>query len=196
MRIFAILCLSVAVSCSRAQQSVEARRNASPSHASEAKAASVTRMSAEALGEPYGLRFEGNSLFFCDGHGARKIDLQSGQVSAAVVGCRKFEANTACSGFAIDVSVRAQRSEPNDIIDVDGSSFPLTGRVHDCIAEGKTIAIATNSQVVAIDVARDAMMAVNAQGGDRVALNSQFIGWTDGAKVWAVSRSGLQPKLK
>jgi len=98
--------------------------------------------------------------------------------------CAKIEEpNTACSGLALDVAVRASLSEPNDTVDVGGSSFPLRGRVHDCSAEGKVLAVVTGSAVILIDTAKGTATEVSQQGGDRVTLGSGWIAWTDRSKV-------------
>jgi hypothetical protein len=93
------------------------------------------------------------------------------------------EPNTACSGLSLDVSVRTPFSEPNDIVDVGATSFPLRGRVHDCRADGKRLAIGTGSSVVLIDGAKRTMKEIASQGSDRVAVADGWIARTDGTSV-------------
>jgi hypothetical protein len=139
-----------------------------------------------AKGEPYALRLAGGALTFCDAHGGRKLDLGSGKESALPSACPgKAEPNTACRGLSLDVTVRGPLSEPNDIIDLEASSVPLNGRVHDCAAEGKLLAVVTGSAVIVINVARSTTREISPDGGDRVTIGFGWLAWTQGSKVLA-----------
>ena len=141
-------------------------------------------------GEPYALRLTSGVLGFCDQRGGRQVDLETGQDTAAARACGKIdEANTACSGLGLEVTVRSPHDEPNDIVDVDGRSFPLRGRAHDCAADGKVLAIATASEVLLIDTTRGAAKKLDSQGGDRVAIGSGWIVWSMGSDLRAARRA-------
>lgn len=177
--LFGALLLTAA--CSRANQtsSQGTVQAAKVSAASQGKPFSVA-----AEGEAYGLHVTPDSLIFCDKRGGRSLSLLDARESRLERNCAKIEEpNTACSGLALDVAVRASLSEPNDTVDVGGSSFPLRGRVHDCSAEGKALAVVTGSAVILIDTAKGTAIDVSQQGGDRVTLGSGWIAWTDGSKV-------------
>lgn len=135
-------------------------------------------------GEAHNLRFEAGLLTFCDGRGARKVDLKTAQDSASDRVCPKpAEANTACSGLKLDVSVRSPASEANDIVDVNGASYPLNGRVHDCAADGGLLIVVTASGASLIDTAKGVAKELSQQGGDRVAVGSGWAAWTEGARM-------------
>jgi hypothetical protein len=74
-------------------------------------------------------------------------------------------------------------SEPNDIVDVGADSFPQKGRVHDCFADGKLIAIVTGSAVSIIDTDKGTAKEVSGEGGDRVAVGSGWIAWAQGPSL-------------
>ena len=179
MRPFSILCLLSLIGCSTAKQAGD------PAPA---------RLRTNSTGEPYGLRFEDGALAFCDSQGGRRLDLKTGQAAVAQIECKKEEANTACSGLSLDVTVSAPSAEPNDVVDVGGSSFPMKGRVHDCATDGKALAVVTNSRVVLIRPANGTSVEVNAEGGDRVAINSRWVAWADGSSVNVVLRAELDKK--
>jgi|SRR5450432_3045544 hypothetical protein len=192
MKALALLCVWLSISCSPAKEAAHEDRASAAPAAKASSTATASQLGINAEGEPYGLRFEDGALVFCDTRGGRRLDLKTGQSAAADLNCKKNEPDTACSSVTPNVSVRAPLSEPNDLVDVDGFSFPLTGRVHDCAAEGKTIAIVTASSVVMIDAANGAMIKINSQGGDRVAIDSGWVAWTDGSKVNAMLRAALK----
>jgi hypothetical protein len=147
-----------------------------------AKAPAATQFAAS--GTVQNLRFEGTMLFFCDARGAHGVDLTTGRATSNAPPCQASEEpNTACSGLTLDVSVRAPLSEPNDIVDLGASSFPLHGRVHDCRAAGNRLAIATGSSVVLIDAAKSTLKEIASQGSDRVAVADGWIAWTDNSSV-------------
>jgi len=177
--LFAALLLTSA--CSRANQTTGQGTvpAASARVASQAKPFSVT-----AEGEAYSLHFAPDYLTFCDKRGGRSLRLLDARENRLDRNCAKIEEpNTACSGLVLDVAVRAPLSEPNEIVDVGGFSFPLKGRVHDCSADGKALAVATGSAVILIDTAKGTATEVSQLGGDRVTLGSGWIAWTDGSKV-------------
>jgi hypothetical protein len=140
-------------------------------------------MQIAAAGMVQGLRFDGTTLFFCDAQGAHGVDLKTGRATGAPPCPASEEPNTACSGLNLDVSVRAPLSEPNDIVDLGASSFPLHGRVHDCRATGNRLAIGTGSSVVLIDAVKSTMKEIASQGSDRVAVADGWIAWTEGSSI-------------
>lgn len=137
-------------------------------------------------GEAYALRLSAETLEFCDDDGAHALDLKSGLMRPAKAACpKKEEANTACGGLAGDPSVRSTPNQPDEIVDLKGSSYPLKGRVQDCVADGSLLAIITNSSAVWIDPADPIAHEVQSSGGDRVALGAGWIAWTQGARIFA-----------
>lgn len=168
-----MLCLLFVPSCSRSDR-------ASTAHSPPpAPPRAVTE------GQPFALHIEQGAVKFCDNRGRRVLDLATGQQSALQEPCPPVaEANTACSGLTLDITVRAPLSEPNDIVDVNGASFPLNGKVHDCAAAaGKWIAIVTASRVVLIDVAAGKIRELSTEGGDRVTIGSGWVVWSDGVNL-------------
>jgi hypothetical protein len=65
----------------------------------------------------------------------------------------------------------------------------MKGRVHDCAADGRVLAIATGSAVSLIDAARNVVIEVSREGADRVAVGGDWVAWADGAKIRAVPRN-------
>jgi hypothetical protein len=162
------LCLLLAAGCSRSDR------------VSTAPSAALSPPRAVTEGQAFALHLEPGSVKFCDNRGRRLLDLATGQQSALQEPCSPAaEANTACSGLTLDVTVRAPLAEPNDIVDVNGASFPLNGKVHDCAATGKWMAIATGSRVVLIDVSGGKIRELSPQGGDRVTIGSGWVVWSD-----------------
>ncbi|RAR57612.1 hypothetical protein C7401_115168 [Paraburkholderia unamae] len=142
-------------------------------------------------GRPLWLRLQNGELTFCDTRGTRKLDLATGRDIALSQPCTSaVEPNTACSGVDPDVSVRALLSEPNDIVDIDGISVPLNGRVHDCAIGGKTLAVVTASSVVLISLGEGVVSKVSSSGGDRVAISPGWIAWSNAATLNWVQRKG------
>jgi hypothetical protein len=161
---------------------------AKTSQPAAASAASQTTVTSQ--GEPYDLHLGGGALTFCDSRGMRRVDLKTGQDAATAEVCpQKEEANTACSGLGLEIEVRSPQSEPDDVVDLGGSSFPMKGRVHDCAADGRVLAIATGSAVSLIDAARNVVIEVSREGADRVAVGGDWVAWADGAKIRAVPRN-------
>lgn len=180
MKRLAPCCLLLTVACSPASND-EAPRVQTP--------ATHTEFSIVADGEPSGLHFEGGGLTFCDKRGGRRLDLQTGRDAESARNCPDLqEANTACSGLPLHVAVRAPLSEPSDIVDIDGLSVPLDGRVHDCAADGKVLAIVTASAAVLIDTTKGASKEISSKGGDRVAIESKWVAWSKGSEVRVASR--------
>jgi len=97
------------------------------------------------------------------------------------------EPNTACTGLPIPIDVRAPLNDPNDVIDFDTWSVPLPGRVHDCAAAGHAIAVVTASATVLIDVESHMTRRVGEDGGQRVALATEWIAWSDGSRLRVMS---------
>ncbi len=77
---------------------------------------------------------------------------------------------------------------PNDLVDVNGSRFPLDGRVHDCTADVKVLTIVTGASVVVIDAATNKSNVLDHTGGDRAAIGPGWIAWTSGSTVRAKRR--------
>jgi hypothetical protein len=147
-------------------------------------------------GDPFGLRLESGILDFCDKRGKWKLDLETGsQVAGARTCPNNDEPNTACSGLSLDLAVRAPLSEPNDIVDVDGWSVALKGRVHDCAADGDMLAIVTASRVVLVNVANRTSKEVSREGGDRVTIGSGWVAWSRGSKLRVVWREALRKSV-
>jgi hypothetical protein len=145
-----------------------------------------------AVGEPTSLHLENGALVFCDGRGARKLDLATTRESAQDRTCpAQEEPNAACSGLGLDISVRSPLSEPNDIIDFDGWSKPLKGRVHDCAADGRTLAVITASRVVLVDIKKRSAKDISQKGGDRVAISPRWVAWSIGNELRLVLRPAL-----
>ena len=150
------------------------------------KAPAAVQIAARGMVES--LRLQGARLFFCDAQGAHGVDLKTGVVTGKAPPCPAAqEPNAACGGLKMDVTVRAPLSEPNDIVDLAGSSFPLQGRVHDCKEAGDRLAIITGSTVVLIDAAKNTSKEIALQGGDRVAVGDNWMAWTNGSSVHAAT---------
>lgn len=148
-----------------------------------------TELAVKAEGEPSGLRIEGATISFCDKRGGRKLDATTGQDAAFERKCATDgEANTACGGLPLDVSVSTPNRGPNDLVDVKGKSFALDGRVHDCAADAHVLAIVTGSAVVLIDTTKDKADVIDHEGGDRVAIGLGWIAWRQESTVHARKR--------
>jgi hypothetical protein len=162
---------------------------AAPVAAPAASAPARTALTVATKGEPSDLRLKDGMLSFCDKRGRRKLDLISGRDTALGGTCpNNAEPNTACGGLSLDVAVRSPLTEPNDIVDLDGWSVPLKGRVHDCAADGKALAIVTASIVLLIDVTKRKTKEIGRQGGDRVTIDPGWVAWSKGSKLRVVSR--------
>jgi hypothetical protein len=140
----------------------------------------------QSTGPARALRLADNELSFCDARGAERWDLRSGRISPARHSCgTRDEPNTACASLPLQVDVRSPMGGTDDIVDVGNVSVPLTGRVHDCSADGKTLAIVTGSS---INAETGNSHPVAKKGGDRIAIGSGWIAWTDGSTLHAVRR--------
>ena len=186
-----LLFLLVGAACSR--PTVESNAASSrPSNGPEGAPKTPPRTAGAAVkvtvvGEPFGLRIEGNTVSFCDKRGGRIFDLTTSQDAPLERACRKDdEPNAACGGLALDVTVRTPNLGPSDIVEVNTKSFPLEGRVHDCATDGKLIAIVTGAEVVTIDPTKDvASLIERGGGGDHVAVGAGWIAWSLGSVVQA-----------
>lgn len=119
--------------------------------------------------------------------------LKNGQLTAAAsLECKRDEPNIGCDGASLDVEVRSPYSKPADIVDVDGESYHLKGRVHDCAVLEKAVGLATSSNVVLIDTADTSIRQAAAHRADRVALSSDWIAWSDGSNISAAFRPTLK----
>ncbi|MCC6365482.1 MAG: hypothetical protein IT165_18365 [Bryobacterales bacterium] len=158
-----------------------------PSCARHGPSQASAKAAATAQGEPYALSLQDGVLTFCDNRGARKLDLKTNREAASSAVCSRSEPNAACSGLPLDVEVRTPLNEPNDIVDLGAASFPLKGRVHDCSASGKLLAVVTGSQVVLIDAAKGSASEISPHGGGRIAIGSGWLAWADASKIHAES---------
>ena len=186
--VVALSCFFACILASSCKRTQEESRVSAPSQPEPAKVGTITpkEFNLVATGNPYGLHLADGVLDFCDSRGGRELNLKTGQETNKDRSCAsKEEPNTACSGVGTDVEVRAPLSEPNDIVDVGGSSFPLNGRVHDCAGDAKFLAIVTTSTTVVIDTAKSAITQVSSQGGDRVAIGDGWVAWSAGSDLHA-----------
>lgn len=184
MRACTFLLALLTVSCSRPQ----------PERAAPAAAASPAKKDVQVpvQGEVHALRFENGALLFCDGRGALRVDLKSGDVAAASHTCAKTEPNTACAGLGVEVAVRSPRGAPDDIVDAGGTSFPVEGHVRDCGAEERAIGVVTGAGLLLIDLTTEKTKLLSERARERVALGSGWIAWTEGAMLRAMVRPSLR----
>lgn len=144
--------------------------------------------SAVASGYTSGLRLETDALTYCDNRGGRALDLASGVENGRERVCEKHEErNSGCGGIDFIESVR--EPDQDDIIDAKvGPSFPVHGHIHDCAFSSGVLLVATGLEVVAIDVKTDRREIKSKDGGDQVAINDEWLAWSDGEKVFAQRR--------
>ena len=74
------------------------------------------------------------------------------------------------------------------MVDFDGSSASLKGRVHDCAADGRVLAIVTASTVVLLDAAKKLPKEINYEGGDRITIDPKWVVWSKGLELHVVPR--------
>jgi hypothetical protein len=140
-------------------------------------------------GEASGLRLEGDTLVYCDKRGERAINLRMARGIARIAACpASGEPNASCSRLGLDVAVRAPLEAPDDIVDVNGLSVPVNGRVRDCSGDGSLIAVATGSSIVLIDVATAKSVTIDHTGGERIIVGPNWVAWSTGARLRWVSR--------
>lgn len=112
------------------------------------------------------------------------MDLSSGKDSAASFTCgTPDEPNVACSGIDEKISVRTPEGGPNDVVDSDGFSFPLEGKVHDCAGTGTLVLVAAGSEVLLLETASRSRRRVHPGSADRVAIAEGWIGWAEGTRL-------------
>jgi hypothetical protein len=195
MRKVAPLCALLLLSCSQSKPPASEPAAAPVAHSSAAartseSPATPTERTVTAEGEPSVLLIGAETVLFCDKRGPRKLDLNTGADTVGDQSCAKSEeANASCSGLPLDITVRAPPSEPNDIVDVAGSSFPLKGHVQDCAVDGKVLAVVTSSGVTVIDTVKGTPTQLDQVGGDRVAIGHSWVAWADGSKLHAAAIS-------
>jgi hypothetical protein len=191
MRTRIFLCLVLAASCSASGPRANEARPAQTAAQGPARTP-LNEIRVRANGRPYAMRFEQGALAFCDAAGGHLVDVKTGQAAAAAsLECTRDEPNIGCGGSSLDIDVRSPSSEPSDIVDVDGESYPLKGRVHDCAVFDKTVGLATSSNVVLIDTANTSIRQIDTHGADRLALSADWIAWSSGSNVSAAFRPTL-----
>ncbi len=137
-----------------------------------------------AASEPYALRLEPNALLFCDSRGARRIDLTRGEETAASFTCAvPDEPNTACAGISDQISVRTPPGSSTDIIDANGISIPVNGKVHDCAGLGDILLAGTAAEVLLLDTKNNTRQTIAGSGADRVAINPAWVAWASGTRL-------------
>ena len=139
-------------------------------------------------GPAYDVRLLLQSVTYCDGTGAHTFSLEDDKVLASHNTCTSSEKHSGCPDSPLDVTVRTPDMGPIDIIDADGSSYPLKGRVHDCAILGTSIIASTGSNVVFIDTTKQSIKELSAKGGDRVAISPEALAWTDQNALSTVPR--------
>jgi hypothetical protein len=140
-------------------------------------------------GSAHSLRFDGGGFAFCDKRGAIKVDLAAATSAPSADHCgAPREASSACDNPSGTISTRNPPNEPNDIVDLDGWSVPLSGHVQDCVVEGKTLAVATGSTVVLVDGVRESTKELSRDGADRVSLGAGWVAWASGARIYFAPR--------
>ena len=171
-------------SCSRTKPATE------PTSAPPSQKARALEFSVPVQGEAHSFHFDNGTVLFCTGGGARKLDLRNGQVSPSSHPCAQPpQADAACSDLdpKLDVDVRSPAGEADDVVDVKGNYYPLKGRVHDCAAFGKWLAVVTGTQAVLIDMSEGTQLELGHQAGNRIAVSSDWIAWTVGTQLRVVA---------
>lgn len=137
-----------------------------------------------AIGGTRTLRLTGSSLEFCDGRGGHRIDLGEDRKTPSSIPCAKDDGpNGSCGDLGLNVEVRSPLGEPDDVVDFETWSLPMTGRVHDCAAENGTVVIATGTQVVLVDAAKRTDRRIGSGGAERVAVGSGWFAWSDATAI-------------
>ncbi len=130
------------------------------------------------------LRFDAGALWFCDASGSHRVNLSDGMATRDNTPCPPpQEPNAGCGIPNLDVSVRSPQSEPNDIVDLKASSFPLKGRVHDCAAAANHLVVGTGSAVFLIDTVKNTIKTISPDGSDRVAVSKDWVAWIEASSV-------------
>lgn len=192
MRNLTFVFLLLAASCYSSAPQVKEETAAQTAVPGAARNAS-NRIRVQANGQPHAMRFQQGALAFCDASGGHLVNLKTGQPTAdASLECKREAPNIGCLGASLDVEIRSSSSEPADIVEIDGESYPLKGRVHDCAVLEKAVGLATSSGVVLIDTAEASIRQADAQGADRVALTSDWIAWSNGSNISAAFRHTLK----
>lgn len=144
---------------------------------------------AKANGSAFDLRIDGDTISFCDGRGARKFDLDTGNDVAMARPCATDEeGNVACDGLPLEVSVRMPGLGPDDLVEAGGNLYPLKGHVHDCAADGSWLAIGTNRVVALIDTTRGGVEEIEHEGAEHIRVTPRWIAWSRFAVVGARRR--------
>jgi hypothetical protein len=148
-----------------------------------------TGLTVATRGEPTGLRLERTMLTFCDKRGGRQLDLTTGREATFERDCAENdEPNITCGDLSLDIEVQSPLSQPNDVLDIAGRPVRLKGRVHDCAADGKVLAVVTGSTVVLVDTTRRTTKEISRKGGDRVTIGTGWVAWSNGAQLRAAAR--------
>lgn len=139
-------------------------------------------------GEPFALRVEGDSVSFCDQRGRRRLDLRSGAQRSEARACPKDEGNGACGDLPIDVTVSTPNFGPEDRMDLPTGSYWPGGRVHDCVADERTLAAITGQSMISVDVQTGKSTVLADEYGDHIAIGPNWIVWEHGAALHALRR--------
>lgn len=147
-------------------------------------------LSIAASGYTSGLRLESDTVSYCDNRGGRVWALATGSEGNYKRQCpsaKLQERNSACEGIKFVTQVR--EPGPDDIIDIAaGPSVPVRGHIHDCAFESGALLVATGVEVVTIDVKTGHRDVKGREGGNQVAINGDWLAWSDGEKVFAQRR--------
>ncbi len=164
-------------------------RSAAPSAAAAFARPPGSILSAAAVGYTSGLRLEAGALTYCDDRGGRALDLDTALEGARERPCDKHEErNPSCDGIEVVDQVR-EPGPDEDIIDLkNGLSQAAHGHVTDCAFSNGTLLVATWNEIVAIDIKADRREVKSKVGGPQVAINGDWIAWSDGKKVFAQRR--------
>jgi hypothetical protein len=190
---------ATSVDVSHVQEDAKARASLSPpSSGGPPHAASPAALpplpgsilSIVASGYTSGLSFDGDTVSYCDSRGGRAWTLPSGGESAQERACpsaKLQERNSDCGEIEIVTAVR--EPGPDDIIDLkDAPSLPVHGHIHDCAFNSGVLLVATGMEVAAINGKTGHRDVKGKEGGNQVAMNSTWLAWSDGEKVFAQHR--------
>ena len=137
----------------------------------------------------WGLHLEADTITYCDRRGRRALSLAFGSEGPSEGACPALpeERNRACGG--IDFIEDVREPDRDDIIDLkDGPSIPVHGFVHDCVFNNGVLLVGSGQEVVAIHMKTDRHEVKSKRPGIMVAMNEQWLAWSDTVKVFAERR--------